>query len=633
MKLIKIVVVSLLFLILGCGSDMIIDNTKFENITPPKIVTSMADTTEFVYTENNDYPMGAVQYRDPLKLSVEMDAGNYEYHWFFIPNSSYNSTEIVTLFKGSENSFTTFMDLQYGDSYSDFYPSSIKDSSVYLIVKDIETGFIARDTSYIKFSDLGISPYFTNRIHSSAADAGTNWSLRITAQDDDYNDELTYSISDGPVGLELRGSFVTERELIWDNPSEGTHSITLKVEDKVGNSDLMKFSLIVSAGVAADSFDIITTIEFGLGTVSPSDSIRLERGESSTFTFNPSNGYMVNYIVVNNVNVGKILEYPINSISERQDIKVFFIDETTVTNEYPTAEDSSTTIDFNGSKEIDIAALIDDADLAKSLTPSEELTVTVSSPTNAGTAVLKTLGGTIIEYSHTSTSLLKDTIEYTVSDIASHAVSGKIIITVNESTIKDTVDLLSMIYSNGWSEMAMEEGSRITISSPSNSTEPVLFDFVRGVGDGQDIWPVAKAIGFFSEPNKVSLAKLEKVIVNYTVNSISPEADGISFTLGEWAIPGTNFSYFRAVLNNGNANIGTEVSDTLLLSDFGITWGSDFIPEETTLADAIGQSYLTDMQSINFDIESDEWLKTQSLDMTLHSLKFVGKSGLKNDMQ
>lgn len=152
--------------------------------------------------------------------------------------------------------------------------------------------------------------------------------------------------------------------------------------------------------------------------------------------------------------------------------------------------------------------------------------------------------------------------------------------------------------------------------------------------EAKDVWPTAAVTAAVTETN---LAGVKKVVVTYKVNKTT-EADGVALFLTPVGEDGVeldqgNYGAFRAVLEGA---VGTEVTDTLELSDFNLDWGYDDAKamkvagfsvvgtgDDAVCSLAKNTQALATLSGVAFAIEHDNTEGPDNLDVTVKSIEFI----------
>ena len=123
-----------------------------------------------------------------------------------------------------------------------------------------------------------------------------------------YGGSQTYTITPAS-GFRINDIYV-DGSLV---PNTGTYSFT---NVTASHTILVSFT--------QSSYDIVSFVDFGSGTISPDGTTAVSAGASQTYTFTPSSGYHVSDVYVDNVSVGAPSSYTFSNVSAGHTVYVQF---------------------------------------------------------------------------------------------------------------------------------------------------------------------------------------------------------------------------------------------------------------------------------------------------------------------
>ncbi|MDI3487013.1 MAG: hypothetical protein PWQ51_1986, partial [Methanolobus sp.] len=215
-----------------------------------------------------------------------------------ITNNPISITDIPSIYAVSESGIVTvdanFTDVDYtdvatfgcnrSDLFSDFnetdgtatWTTDHSDAGTYYVEFNVTDGYGLPDYTTMKIvvNNENRDPVF-NHIGMQNVSEGDFVSFRVTANDEDTDDELTYSISGDPSGS-TKSSNSEGMTFTWptDYNDSGTYNITFRVDDEYGGNDTMVVPIVVANVNRAPTFDLLQpnysinetdTLEINLG--------------------------------------------------------------------------------------------------------------------------------------------------------------------------------------------------------------------------------------------------------------------------------------------------------------------------------------------------------------------------------
>jgi hypothetical protein len=214
----------------------------------------------------------------------------------------------------------------YGSNYAikgDLYTNGQK---VSVMVGDNEPGEewdgIKRLTYNYIYVNIELDPYFiTDIAMTNATSVNENMDLILegtVSSNTNINHTIIWSVEDA------NGTGATINDDTFTATSAGTAKVKASVINGLTASDnfTKTFDITVTAAPLV-THSIIAATTTG-GSISPSGSVTVNKGENQTFTITPNSNYSISDVTVDGISIGTISTYTFSNVTEDHTISVTF---------------------------------------------------------------------------------------------------------------------------------------------------------------------------------------------------------------------------------------------------------------------------------------------------------------------
>ena len=335
------------------------------------------DASEFNLETENNY---GVQGYDDIDWFKMITTDNDSFYRFTVRNNSVASSDLkVKVYSGADEEVISFEPWENNQTIT--YKKLKKNTQYYIKAYSINSSIgkysfkveeIIDDVPDEKENSILISPG-TTVVKKINAPGDKDW-FKFSVSDSRYYTVKTKSYMGGDTHFYVYD--VNERSLMHEYLYENyDRSNNISFEGgkeyyiRVSNEDSMgTYEFSVSSSNESDdpnnesndeeegktSFTITSSSGDG-GTITPNGSIRVNEGNSKTFTIKPDNGYQIYQVYVDGESVGSVSKYTFDNVKASHTIHAMFIGRDYVTDRISAGSDEysvvyKNTVSFNGKK-------------------------------------------------------------------------------------------------------------------------------------------------------------------------------------------------------------------------------------------------------------------------------------------